>query len=70
MAQFFTVMYWIATIGISAVLVVTTVLICALGFKFMKNSRKVLGASCIAFSLLAASMLVLMINRTFILPGL
>lgn len=70
MAEFFGVLYWIGMIGMSLALIVTTVVIFALGFKFIKDSRKGLGTSCIAFSILASAMLVLMVNRTFIIPGL
>ncbi|MCM3001813.1 hypothetical protein ACTHSJ_20040 [Paenibacillus cellulositrophicus] len=70
MAQFFGVLYWVGMIGMSLALVVTTVLIFALGFKFLKDRRKGLGTCCIAFSILAAAMLVMMVNKTFIVPGL
>jgi len=69
MAQFFEVLYWFAMIGMSVVLAGTTLLVCALGFKFFKDRRRVLGASCIAFSLGAAALIVFMINYKFILPA-
>ncbi|WP_379130465.1 hypothetical protein [Paenibacillus sp. sgz500958] len=69
MAQFFEILYWFAMIGMSVVLAGTTVLVCALGFKFFKQRRRVLGTSCIAFSLGAAALIVFMINYKFIIPA-
>lgn len=69
MAELFEVLYWIAMIGMSVVLAGTTILVCALGFKFMKDRRRILGASCIAFSLGAAALIVFMINFKFIIPA-
>jgi hypothetical protein len=68
-AQLFEVLYWVAMIGMSVVLAGTTILVCALGFKFIKDRRRVLGASCIAFSMGAAALIVFMINFKFILPA-
>lgn len=69
MAQLFEVLYWVAMIGMSVVLAGTTILVCALGFKFIKDRRRILGASCIAFSMGAAALIVFMINFKFILPA-
>ncbi|MNC47528.1 hypothetical protein D3C81_1566150 [compost metagenome] len=69
MAQLFEILYWIAMIGMSVVLAGTTILVCALGFKFIKDRRRILGASCIAFSLGAAALIVFMINFKFIVPA-
>jgi hypothetical protein len=69
LAQFFEVLYWVAMIAMSVVLAGTTILVCALGFKFIKDRRRVLGASCIAFSLMAAAMVVFMVNYKFILAA-
>lgn len=52
MAQLFEVLYWFAMIGMSVVLAGTTILVCALGFRFIRSRRRLLGAGCIAFSLL------------------
>lgn len=49
MAQLFEVLYWFAMIGMSVVLAGTTILVCALGFRFIRDRRRILGASCIAF---------------------
>ncbi|KGE20787.1 hypothetical protein [Paenibacillus wynnii] len=69
MAQFFEVLYWVAMIGMSVVLAGTTLLVCALGFKFIKDRRSILGASCIAFSLGAGALIVFMINYKFIIAA-
>lgn len=69
MAQFFEVLYWVAMIGMSVVLAGTTLLVCALGFKFIKDRRRILGASCIAFSLGAGALVVFMINYKFVLAA-
>jgi hypothetical protein len=70
MAQLFEILYWFAMIGMSVVLAGTTILVCALGFKFMlKDRRRILGAGCIAFSLGAAALIVFMINFKFIIPA-
>ncbi|WP_438347204.1 hypothetical protein ACP8HI_16020 [Paenibacillus sp. FA6] len=67
MAQFFEILYWIAIVGMSAVLALVTLLIFAIGFKFIKSKRSILGLSCIAFSIVSATMIVLMVNHTFLL---
>lgn len=69
MAQFFEILYWLAMIGMSVVLAGTTVLICAIGFKFIKDRRRWLGAGCIAFSLGAAALIVFMVNLKFIIAA-
>jgi hypothetical protein len=69
MAQLFEILYWCAMIGMSVVLAGTTILVCALGFKFIKDQRRVLGAGCITFSLGAAALIVFMINLKFIIPA-
>ncbi|GIO33843.1 MULTISPECIES: hypothetical protein [Paenibacillus] len=69
MAEFFRILYWIAMIGMSISLVAVTVGIFAIGFKFIKDKRKGLGAGCIVFSILAAAMIVFMVNHTFIIPA-
>ncbi|AHV98771.1 MULTISPECIES: hypothetical protein [Paenibacillus] len=70
MAQLFEILYWLAMIGSSVVLAATTLLVCALGFKFfIKDRRRALGAGCIAFSLVSAALIVLMINYKFILAA-
>lgn len=69
MAQFFEILYWFAMVGMSVVLAGTTVLVCALGFKFIKDRRRVLGAGCITFSLGAAALIVFMINLKFVIPA-
>ena len=67
MAQFFEILYWIAIVGMSAVLALVTIMIFAIGFKFIKNKRSILGFSCIAFSIASAAMIILMVNHTFLL---
>ena len=52
----------------SVALAAITVLIFVMGFKFIKDKRRGLGAGCIAFSLVAAGMIVLMLNDTFFFP--
>lgn len=69
MAEFFEVLYWVAMLGMSIVLAGTTLLICAIGFKFLKDRRRILGAGCIAFSIGAAALIVFMINFKFIIPA-
>lgn len=69
MAQFFEILYWLAMIGMSVVLAGTTILICAIGFKFIRDRRRVLGAGCIAFSLGAAALIVFMVNLKFIIAA-
>jgi hypothetical protein len=69
LAQLFEVLYWIAMLGMSVVLAGTTILVFALGFKFIKDRRRLLGGGCIVFSLGAAAMVVFMINYKFILAS-
>lgn len=69
MAELFEVLYWVAMVGMTVVLAGITVLVCALGFKFIKDRRRVLGTGCIAFSLGAAALVVFMINFKFIIPA-
>jgi hypothetical protein len=69
LAEFFEVLYWVAMLGMSIVLAGTTLLICAIGFKFLKDRRRILGAGCIAFSIGAAALIVFMINFKFIIPA-
>ena len=69
MAEFFRILYWIAIVGMSISLAAVTIGIFAIGFKFIKDKRKGLGTGCIVFSLLAAAMIVLMVNHTFIVPA-
>lgn len=69
MEQFFEILYWIAIVGMSVALVAVTALIFVIGFKFMRSNRKGLGVGCIAFSLVAGGMIVLMLNKTFFLPA-
>ncbi|MEK3733617.1 MULTISPECIES: hypothetical protein [Paenibacillus] len=69
MEQLFEILYWVAIVGMSVALAAVTVLIFAIGFKFIKSNRKGLGVGCIAFSLVAAGMIVLMLNDTFFFPA-
>ncbi|MDR0268272.1 hypothetical protein [Paenibacillus sp.] len=69
MAEFFKVLYWIGMIGMSITLVAITIGIFAIGFKFIKDKRKGLGTGCIVFSLIAAALIVFMVNHTFIVPA-
>lgn len=69
MAALFEVLYWIAMIGMSVALAAVTVLIFAMGFKFIKDKRRGLGTGCIVFSLVAGAMVVLMLNDTFFFPA-
>ncbi|MBP2002080.1 hypothetical protein J2Z69_003137 [Paenibacillus shirakamiensis] len=63
--QIFTLLYWIAMIAMSIVLIGVTVGVFAIGIHFMKNTRKGLGSSCIVFSLISAGMITLMLNKQF-----
>ncbi|SMF71773.1 hypothetical protein SAMN05661091_0796 [Paenibacillus uliginis N3/975] len=65
MDALFEVLYWIAMIGMSISLIGITIVIFVIGFKFIKDKRRGLGTGCIAFSLVAASMIVLMLNKQF-----
>jgi len=69
LAGLFEVLYWIAMIGMSLALAAVTVVIFVLGFRFIKDKRRGLGAGCIVFSLVAAAMVVLMLNDTFFFPA-
>ncbi|MGN7763481.1 hypothetical protein [Paenibacillus sp. 22594] len=69
MAELFEVLYWLAMVGMTVVLAGTTVLIGALGFKFIRDRRRALGAGCITFSLASAALVVFMINFKFIIPA-
>ncbi|GIO86685.1 hypothetical protein J25TS5_36170 [Paenibacillus faecis] len=64
-AALFEILYWIAMIAMSLVLAGITVLLFITGLKFAKGSRKGLGAGCILFSMVAAGMVVLMVDRQF-----
>lgn len=68
LAALFEILYWIAIVGMSVALAAITVLIFVMGFKFIKDKRRGLGAGCIVFSLVAAGMIVLMLNDTFFFP--
>jgi hypothetical protein len=63
--KLFEALYWISMIAMSLVLAAITVALFITGFKFIKNSRKGLGIGCIVFSILAASMVTLMVNKQF-----
>ncbi|GGG01368.1 hypothetical protein [Paenibacillus aceti] len=65
MSALFEVLYWIAMVAMSLVLAAITVAMFLFGFKAIKTARKGLGISWIAFSVVAAGMVVLMINRQF-----
>lgn len=64
-AAVFEVLYWFAMIAMSLVLAGITVLLFITGYKFAKGSRKALGAGCMLFSLIAACMVVFMVDRQF-----
>lgn len=64
-AAVFEVLYWFAMIAMSLVLAAITVLLFITGLKFAKGSRKGLGAGCIVFSLVAACMVFIMVERQF-----
>jgi len=65
MSALFEVLYWFAMIAMSLVLAAITVAVFLFGFKTIKTSRKGLGISCIIFSIVAAGMIVLMVNKQF-----
>lgn len=52
-------------IAMSLVLAAITVTVFLFGFKAIKTSSKGLGISCIVFSVVAAGMVVLMVNKQF-----
>ncbi|MGG6310156.1 hypothetical protein [Paenibacillus macerans] len=64
-ASFFEVLYWFAMVAMSLVLAGITVALFLTGLKMVKTARKGLGISCIVFSLVAASMVAVMVNRQF-----
>ncbi|WP_068783367.1 hypothetical protein [Paenibacillus phocaensis] len=64
-AALFEVLYWFAMIAMSLVLAGITVALFLTGIKMAKTARKGLGIGCIVFSLVAASMVVMMVNRQF-----
>jgi hypothetical protein len=65
MSALFEVLYWFAMIAMSLVLAAITVAVFLFGFKAIKTSRKGLGIGCIIFSVVAAGMVVLMVNKQF-----
>lgn len=65
-ASLFEVLYWFAMIAMSLVLAGITVALFLTGLKMVKSSRKGLGAGCIVFSLVAAVMVFLMVDRQFL----
>ncbi len=65
MENMFEILYWFAMIAMSLMLAAITVMLFITGFKFAKGSRKGLGAGCIAFSLVAAGMVVFMVEKQF-----
>ncbi|RCX19681.1 hypothetical protein DFP94_104134 [Fontibacillus phaseoli] len=65
MNKLFEVLYWFAMIAMSLVLAAITVLLFFTGFRFMKGTRKGLGAGCILFSLVAACMVAFMVEKQF-----
>lgn len=64
-AGFFEVMYWISMIAMSLFLGAITIAIFVSGVKFIKGSRKFLGYGCMVFSVIAAYMIFLMVDRQF-----
>ncbi|GIP59977.1 hypothetical protein QNH46_19785 [Paenibacillus woosongensis] len=64
-ASLFGVLYWVAMIAMSLVLIAITVAVFAIGIKFIKSSRKLLGGGSILFSLIAAAMIIVMVKRQF-----
>lgn len=65
MEPLFGLLYWIAMIAMSLVLIAVTVAVFAIGIRFFRDSRKGLGTSCIVFSIVAAGMIYLMLNKQF-----
>ncbi|WP_110931479.1 hypothetical protein [Paenibacillus bouchesdurhonensis] len=65
-ASFFEILYGVAMVGMSLVLIAITVAVFAIGIKFIKNSRKLLGSGSILFSIIATAMIVLMIQKQFL----
>lgn len=66
-SKVFEILYWFSMIAMSLVLAAITVALFLFGIKSLKTDRKRkgLGVGSILFSLIAASMVVLMINRQF-----
>lgn len=60
------VLYWFGMVAMSLMLAAITVLLFITGIKFTKSNRKGLGVGSIIFSLVAAVMVILMINRQFL----
>lgn len=65
MSALFGVLYWFGMVAMSLVLAAITVIVFLFGFKAIKTSSKELGISCIVFSVVAAGMVVLMVNKQF-----
>ncbi|GAA0136570.1 hypothetical protein YSY43_34110 [Paenibacillus sp. YSY-4.3] len=65
-ASLFGVLYWVAMIAMSLVLIAITIAVFAIGIKFIKSSRKLLGGGSILFSIIAATMIIVMIKRQFL----
>ncbi|USB32532.1 hypothetical protein [Paenibacillus sp. YPG26] len=65
MEQLFGILYWVAMIAMSTVLVAVTIAVFAIGVRFFRDSRRGLGASCMAFSIITAGMIYLMLNKQF-----
>lgn len=64
-ATLFEALYWIATVSISIVLIAITVALFAIGIKFIRSSRTLLGSGSIVFALVASTMIVLMLEKQF-----
>ncbi|MCT2195004.1 hypothetical protein M3G15_07615 [Paenibacillus sp. p3-SID1389] len=64
-AALFEVLYWFAMIAMSLVLAGITVALFLTGIKMARTTRKGLGIGCIVFSLAAACMVIMMVNRQF-----
>lgn len=60
------VLYWFGMVAMSLMLAAITVLLFISGIKFTRERRKGLGIGSIIFSLVAAGMVILMINRQFL----
>lgn len=60
------VLYWFGMVAMSLMLAAITVLLFITGIKFTRSNRKGLGVGSIIFSLIAAAMVILMINRQFL----
>ncbi|MCM3338953.1 hypothetical protein M3650_09995 [Paenibacillus sp. MER TA 81-3] len=64
-AAVFEVLYWVAIVSMSVVLVLVNVGILAIGFQFWKKHKRVLGIGCWLFSLFCFYLISIMINKTF-----